>query len=29
MTIYEPGRWALDVLDLFHDRMVGGPGEDS
>jgi len=23
MLIYEPTRWALDVLDLFHGRMVG------
>lgn len=28
MIIYEPGRWALDVLHLFHKRM-GGPCEDS
>ena len=25
MIIYEPGRWALDVLDLFHKRMDAGP----
>ncbi len=23
MIIYEPGRWSLDVLDLFHNRMPG------
>lgn len=26
MIIYEPSRWALDVLDLFHGRM-GGSGQ--
>jgi hypothetical protein len=26
LIIYEPGRWALDVLDLFHRRMSDRPG---
>ncbi len=26
MVIYEPSRWAMDVLDLFHKRMTGDSG---
>jgi|GEM_PF-4080999 hypothetical protein len=28
MIIYEPGRWSLDVLGLFHNRMSREEGED-